>query len=155
MTTITLTPGYMLRVQFEHTDGEFQIHFDHKDYPQQLIVRETAGLPGSRIGEANAVLYCEDWRDTVASDRDEVPAATTSECVDGDRASVGFFMDSDNKIHCTALVNCYIRTKGTDVVVVTLSKYDDETGEYTFYPTIEALKEVLAENGLPWPRPSI
>jgi hypothetical protein len=58
---ITLNPKDKLVVRFEGTDGEFEIHFDSAELPQQLIVRETAGIGGNRTGVANSTLYHDDW----------------------------------------------------------------------------------------------
>lgn len=61
---ITLNPKDKLVVRFEGTDGEFEIHFDSSELPQQLVVRETAGLSGNRAGVANSTLYHDDWTRT-------------------------------------------------------------------------------------------
>lgn len=58
---ITLNPKDKLVVRFAGTDGEFEIHFDSAELPQQLIVRETAGISGNRAGVANSTLYHDDW----------------------------------------------------------------------------------------------
>ena len=57
-----LKPGDVLTIEFEGTDGQFQIHFDSQTHPKQIIVMETAGLPGSVLGEALGVFYVEDFR---------------------------------------------------------------------------------------------
>lgn len=59
MTQITLAPGESLSVVFKDTDGEFEIHFDTPEYKEQIVVKEIAGLSGSEVGEANAILYHE------------------------------------------------------------------------------------------------
>ena len=58
---ITLAPGDSLQVQFKDTDGEFQVHFDTKEHPQSIIVKETGGMPGNIIGKAQTTLYQEDF----------------------------------------------------------------------------------------------
>jgi hypothetical protein len=42
-------------------DGEFQIHYDTEQHPNQIVVKETAGLPGSIKGQANELLYVEQF----------------------------------------------------------------------------------------------
>lgn len=59
---ITLNINDKLVVRFADTDGEFEIHFDSQKYPKQIIVAETAGLPGNVVGAAESILYHGDWR---------------------------------------------------------------------------------------------
>lgn len=40
-------------------DGEFQIHYDTTDHPNRIVVKESAGLPGSVKGGASEILYEE------------------------------------------------------------------------------------------------
>lgn len=54
----TLTIGLLDENGYE-ADGEFQVHFDTKEHPNSLIIKETAGLPGSVLGEACSILYHE------------------------------------------------------------------------------------------------
>lgn len=61
MATIIMHPGDVLKIQFMETDGEFEIHFDTDEHPNSLIVKETAGLPGSVMGAAESTLYHEQW----------------------------------------------------------------------------------------------
>ena len=61
MATIVLAPGEKLTIQLAESDGEFEVHFDTSEHPRQVVIKETAGLPGSEIGDAMAVLYCEDF----------------------------------------------------------------------------------------------
>jgi len=51
--------GEKVKVQFTDSDGEFEIHFDSPEYPKSIIVKESAGLPGSKIGNANEIIYHE------------------------------------------------------------------------------------------------
>jgi hypothetical protein len=62
---ITLNTSDKLVVHFAEVNGEFEIHFDTSEYPKQLVVRETAGFPGNRVGAASSLLYHEDWRSPV------------------------------------------------------------------------------------------
>lgn len=59
LTTVVVAVGQALRIQFEGTDGEFEIHFDSLQYPNSLVVKETAGISGTDIGEADEILYQE------------------------------------------------------------------------------------------------
>ena len=43
-------------------DGAFTVDFDTKAHPGQLVIKEAAGLPGSEVGEANSILYHEDFQ---------------------------------------------------------------------------------------------
>lgn len=61
MSIIVIAPGDKLTIQLANCDGEFEVHFDTQEHPQQVVVKETAGLPGSEVGVALAVLYCEDF----------------------------------------------------------------------------------------------
>lgn len=80
MTTIVVKSGEAVRIRFSdgafngdpNCDGEFEVHFDTKVYPNQIVVKETAGLPGSVTGEANAVLYREQFM-TVEKDTKDKP----------------------------------------------------------------------------------
>lgn len=69
---IVLHPGEALRVMFHGTDGDFLVAFDTPEYPYQIRVEERAGLPGSKKGEANAVLYLEEF--DVGGDKPIPPA---------------------------------------------------------------------------------
>ncbi len=57
MTTLTLTTGDALVIEFAHTDGQFEIHFDSKEAPDQILIRETAGLDGNVVGKALQTMY--------------------------------------------------------------------------------------------------
>ena len=59
VTTVTVPPGSALRICFEDCDGEFEVHFDTYEHERSIIVKETAGLPGSVKGEADSILYEE------------------------------------------------------------------------------------------------
>lgn len=68
MTTIIVESGSSIRIRFTdsnegeiNVDGEFEIHFDSESHRNQLVVKETAGLPGSKVGGANDILYCEEF----------------------------------------------------------------------------------------------
>lgn len=69
---IRLAPGDKLTVLLgtdsDQVDGEFEIHFDTEKYPNQLVIAETAGLPGNVKGEASSVLYCESWQKWLDTD---------------------------------------------------------------------------------------
>jgi len=61
---ILIQPGQKLIVGFADADnrlvdGEFEVHFDTKEHPRRILVKETAGLPGSVLGKAKQVLYEE------------------------------------------------------------------------------------------------
>lgn len=65
MPMIVLQPGDKLTIRFSDTteridcDGCFEVHFDSKEHPDALVIKETEGLPGSEVGAANAILYHE------------------------------------------------------------------------------------------------
>lgn len=48
-----------------YDDGSFEIHYDTKEHPNRIVVKETAGLPGSVKGGANEILYEEEFAPTV------------------------------------------------------------------------------------------
>jgi hypothetical protein len=78
MTKIMIAPGETLTIGFldengHEIDGEFQVHFDTKELPKSLLIKETAGLPGSILGKAEAVLYHEYFGDSPHHE-DEVDA---------------------------------------------------------------------------------
>lgn len=58
-------PSDVLRVQFDGTDGEFEIHFDSASQPNKIVVKESAGLPGNVKGGANEIVYEEDFSQPV------------------------------------------------------------------------------------------
>lgn len=156
MAKVILYQGDTLVVQFADTDGEFTIDFDTQTYPGQLVLRESDGLPGNVAGAASAILYHEDFRKGI--DPNDV---AIDEHDDGMiQQPVGFFMDASGKIHCTALVSCIVRIlPGGKMVVATLADPDgresEETGEFTFYPTVEALEAALNASGVHLQRPAI
>lgn len=63
---IRLQPGDKLKVKFSDKDGfdedgEFEIHFDTKKHKGAVLIKETAGLPGSVIGRGFEILYHEQF----------------------------------------------------------------------------------------------
>ena len=56
---VVVPPGGCVTICFEDTDGEFEVIFDTGDFPDQLLIRETAGLPGNIKGQADEILYHE------------------------------------------------------------------------------------------------
>jgi len=58
---IELKPGDELKIGFEDTDGLFSVHFDTKEEPNRIVVRESAGLPGNVNGVAYGYLYVEQF----------------------------------------------------------------------------------------------
>lgn len=65
---IMIAPGETLKIGFldengRESDGEFEVHFDTKEHPNSLLIKETAGLPGSILGGAEAILYHEYFGD--------------------------------------------------------------------------------------------
>jgi hypothetical protein len=56
---VVLKQGESLIVCIDDSDGEFEIHYNTPEHPDSLIVKETAGLPGSLKGEAFEILYDE------------------------------------------------------------------------------------------------
>lgn len=71
----TLTIG-LLDENGHESDGEFQVHFDTVTHPQSLVIKETAGLPGSVLGEACAILYHEYFGVPPHSDEDALENPT-------------------------------------------------------------------------------
>lgn len=64
MIQVSIGCSEALRVHFHDSDGhpedgEFEIHYNTKEHPSSIIVRETAGLPGSVAGLGNEILYQE------------------------------------------------------------------------------------------------
>lgn len=59
MTTIILAPGDKLAIQLSELDGEFEVHFDTIECPRQIVIKETGGRPGSEVGGAYTILYCD------------------------------------------------------------------------------------------------
>lgn len=62
--TVAVAPGCPVTINFVDengypVDGQFEIHFNTKEHPGQLLIKETADLPGSDVGAAGAVLYRE------------------------------------------------------------------------------------------------
>jgi len=56
---VTIKPGESVDIELEGTDGEFSVHFDTKEHPQAVVVKESAGLEGNVKGGANEILYEE------------------------------------------------------------------------------------------------
>ncbi len=61
MPTIVLSPGDVLKVQFDESDGAFEVHFDTTEHPNSVVIKETGGFEGSICGAAEAILYHEDF----------------------------------------------------------------------------------------------
>lgn len=57
MIKIVIPQKSAITVEFEGVDGQFQIHFDSPQHPNEIMVAETAGLPGNIKG--NGTLYIE------------------------------------------------------------------------------------------------
>jgi hypothetical protein len=58
---IVLRSHQAIKITFHETDGEFQIHYDTKEHPGSLVVKETSGCEGSVKGDASAILYQDDF----------------------------------------------------------------------------------------------
>lgn len=143
MVAITLNNGESISIAFANADGEFQIHYDSAKYPQQLVVEETGGFAGNIKGGALEIMHHENFGKPPA-DADDV---ADEELVGAQHH--GFFVDARGNVRHTDLVRCLVREKGgDDIVVVTLDMDDTETGEFTFYPTMDALIEVWDRNDL-------
>jgi hypothetical protein len=147
---ITLKPGEHIAVQFDQTDGEFQIHFDTAEHPNQIVVKETGGISATTIGAALSVLYQDKLNGGRYLPNDSDITDEEREASEKlDKQPVGFFMDAHNRIHCTALVHCRVDLadgeEGPDQIVSTLDSEDMTTGEYTFY---RSLAELEAASGL-------
>ena len=79
---ILLQPGEILTIGIAYEDGmrgdgEFQIHFDAEPHPRELLITETAGLPGSHIGDGHGVLYREVFDNQTPDDLDVVAEANS------------------------------------------------------------------------------
>lgn len=71
MNTIVVRSGESIRIQFSSQpsdvaldrldDGAFEVHYDTPTHKNQLVVKEVAGLPGSKKGGANEILYLEQF----------------------------------------------------------------------------------------------
>ena len=152
---ITLKAGEYIAVQFEQTDGEFQIHFDTPRHPNALVVEETSQALNAAVGVVfreqfgvpteRHVVRLEDEVSLAAVQKIPAPAAAWKQS-----APIGFFMDGNNRIHCTAFVHCAVvpnsmRGNSAHITQVswrveTLSSDDTVTGEYDFYPTLVELE---------------
>lgn len=142
MIEISLAPGDGIKVTLQGTDGEFQIHYDTPRYQRQLLIKECAGLPGNVCGAANAILYHEDFRNAPADLDDLVEDEDT--LMSAREHTEGFFMDANGQVRSTALVRCFVRElPGGERVVITCDMDGIETGEFTFYETVQALQKQL------------
>lgn len=145
MVAITLNTGESVSIAFANTDGEFLIAYDTPQYPEQLVVKETAGLPGSVVGAASAVLYHEDWRafQPPVGDLadDELVAAPVG------LQHHGWFCDASGEVRHTDMVRCLVRElPDNERVVVTLDSKDFETGEFTFYESLAEMDALMGIN---------
>jgi len=75
---ITIQPGEKLIIRVADIDGspldgEFEVHMDTKEHPRALVVTETGGFKPNDIGQANAVLYRENYLPDF-SERIKLPA---------------------------------------------------------------------------------
>lgn len=50
------------------TDGGFEVHYNSKEHPDSLLIKESEGLSGSVKGKANEILYQEDFGEKTAHD---------------------------------------------------------------------------------------
>lgn len=53
---IELNEGDTLTVGFLDADGDVAVAFDTKDFPEQIVVKESGGLDGNVKGVANKIL---------------------------------------------------------------------------------------------------
>jgi hypothetical protein len=63
MVNIVLNPGEAVSVSFAETDGSFEIHFDTKEHPNAVVVKETGGMPGNVCGKAFEIMHHEQFED--------------------------------------------------------------------------------------------
>jgi len=142
MSKITLYPGEQLQIEFAATDGQFEVHFATDEHPNALVLKETAGIAGNKIGHAFSIIYHDDF------DSDNVAEVAEEQ----KEKPVGFFMDACGKIQCTEFVHCRIvpanlNTVSGDLaypneIVETLNSEDEVTGEFTLYRTLHELESV-------------
>jgi hypothetical protein len=76
---VVIKPGEKLLIAFSSSDkeididGEFTVEMDTKEFPHQLIIRESAGLRGFPYGKANGILYQERFDDEAIEVSEEIP----------------------------------------------------------------------------------
>jgi hypothetical protein len=58
---IRIKQGEKFRFVTDDSDGEFEVHYNTEEHPDSFVIKEVAGLPGNKIGAANAILYQEDF----------------------------------------------------------------------------------------------
>ena len=58
---IELQQGDVLTIQIHDSDGEFEIHYNSERHPDSLLIKETGGMSGNIIGEANEIIYYENF----------------------------------------------------------------------------------------------
>lgn len=132
---VTMKPGESMTIQFDGTDGEFEVHFDTKQRPNAIAVLETAGFKGNRVGNASDTLYHEQFAPTDELIHEGIKRAD----------KLGFFMDASNVVHCTKLVRCAVVQGDFNdgLVVETLNAENEVTGEFDYYATMEELEGAL------------
>jgi hypothetical protein len=143
---ITLYPGESVQVDFSETDGQFEVHFSSKEHPNAIVVKETANITPTKIGAGDAVLYHDEF---LRGDPEDMEVSDGDDDDDAEETPTGFFMDKNNRIHCTAFVHCEVVDAGWDSKdgsrqwkAQTLDAQDTVTGEYDFYRTLEELESV-------------
>ncbi len=156
MSKIVMYEGETLIIQFADMDGEFTIDFSSRTYPQQLVVRESDGIKGNVKGGAGEILYHGDWRE-VSDDEAEYADEQLRMADESTPPTqpVGFFIDGESQIRCTALVKCLVREFAGiegDRVVVVLNADGSEGDTFNFYESPEAMEKAL---GGPIPRITI
>lgn len=136
--------GETLIVQFADTDGEFTIDFDSRAYPNQLVVRESDGIKGNKVGTANAILYHEEFGLHVDPD-DQPDEALSATPATTPATTPGFFVCSAGVLRHTERVHCTITEKNGERTVSTLDHEGFTTGEYTYYPSVAAVEAALGK----------
>jgi hypothetical protein len=142
---ITLAPGEKLHIVFAETDGGFVIHLDTKEFPNAVVVEETADCKPSLVGTTGIIYHdaCVSPSDSL-EDKD-VDCLRSGVAPDPD-VPVGFFLDSRNVVQCTALVRCevLVNARGSKYVE-TLNAENEVTSIYAFY---ESVADLEAERGI-------
>lgn len=140
---ITLAPGEKLHIDFAETDGEFVIHFDTKEFPNAVVVEETADCKPSLVGTTGIIYHdaCPAYNDLDVDDLQELHPVVDVTVDHG--VPVGFFLDSHHVVQCTALVRCEVQTNAHgSKYVETLSAENEVTGTYDFYESVADLEDI-------------
>lgn len=74
MIKVKVERGDILIIEFydgdKDNDGQFEVHLDSSEFPNRLIIKESAGLSGNVKGLSNEILYEEKFGTLIEQEKE-------------------------------------------------------------------------------------